>query len=55
MGMELFGIESGIYIGIACVVAYYASGSVGIYRSQIVKGAKYKLYQRFKRKNLEDF
>lgn len=55
MGMELFGIESGIYIGIACVVAYYASGSVGIYSSQIVKGAKYKLYQRFKRKNLEDF
>ena len=55
MGVELFGIESGIYIGIACVVAYYASGSVGIYRSQIVKGAKYKLYQRFKRKNLADF
>jgi H+/Cl- antiporter ClcA len=55
MGMELFGIESGIYIGITCIVAYYASGSVGIYHSQIVKGAKYKLYQRFKRKNLEDF
>jgi H+/Cl- antiporter ClcA len=55
MGMELFGIESGIYIGIACVVAYYASGSVGIYSSQIVKGGKYKLYQSFKRKNLEDF
>jgi H+/Cl- antiporter ClcA len=55
MGMELFGIESGIFIGIACVVAYYSSGSVGIYNSQIVKGAKYKLYQRFKRKNLADF
>ena len=55
MGMELFGIESGLFIGIACVVAYYSSGSVGIYNSQIVKGAKYKLYQRFKRKNLEDF
>jgi H+/Cl- antiporter ClcA len=55
MGMELFGIESGLFIGIACVVAYYSSGSVGIYNAQIVKGAKYKLYQRFKRKNLEDF
>ena len=55
MGMELFGIESGLYIAIACVLAYYASGSVGIYNSQIVKGAKYKLYQRFNRKNLEDF
>lgn len=55
MGMELFGIESGLFIGIVCVVAYYSSGSVGIYNSQIVKGAKYKLYQRFKRKDLEDF
>jgi len=55
MGMELFGIESGLYITIACIVAYYASGSVGIYHSQIVKGAKYKLYQRFKQKDLKDF
>ena len=54
MGMELFGIESGLYITIACIVAYYTSGSVGIYHSQIVKGSKYKLYQRFKRKNLTD-
>lgn len=55
MGMELFGIQGGVFIAIACVVAYYSSGSVGIYNSQIVKGAKYKLYQRFKRKNLVDF
>ncbi len=55
MGIELFGIESGVFIGISCVVAYFASGSVGIYHSQIVKGAKYKLYQRFKSHNLEDF
>ena len=54
MGMELFGIESGLYIGIASLVAYYCSGSIGIYSSQIVKGAKYKFYQRFKRKNLDD-
>jgi H+/Cl- antiporter ClcA len=55
MGIELFGIQSGLFIGIACVVAYYSSGSVGIYHSQIVKGSKYRLYQRFKRQNLEDF
>lgn len=55
MGIELFGIESGVFIGIACVIAYFASGSIGIYHSQIVKGAKYRLYQRFKRKDLEDF
>jgi len=55
MGMELFGIQSGFFIGMACVIAYFASGSIGIYHSQIVKGAKYCLYQRFKRKDLEDF
>jgi H+/Cl- antiporter ClcA len=55
MGMELFGIESGVFIGIACVVAYFSSGSIGIYHSQIVKGAKHHLYQRIKRQNLEDF
>lgn len=53
MGMELFGFESGLFIGIACVVAYFSSGSVGIYHSQIVKGAKHKLYQRIKRQNLD--
>jgi H+/Cl- antiporter ClcA len=55
MGMELFGIESGVFIGIACVIAYFSSGSIGIYHSQIVKGVKYKLFQRFKRKDLGDF
>lgn len=55
MGMELFGIESGIFIGIACFIAYLASGPVGIYHSQIVKGAKYNLYQKFKRGRLDNF
>ena len=47
MGMELFGIQPGIFIAIACSIAYFSSGSVGIYKSQIVKGAKYKLYQKW--------
>lgn len=55
MGMELFGIESGIFIGIACVVAYFSSGSVGIYSSQIHKGPKYYLYQRIKKTKLDFF
>jgi H+/Cl- antiporter ClcA len=53
MGMELFGIESGVFIGIACIIAYFSSGSVGIYNAQIVKGAKYHLYQKVRRKNME--
>jgi len=54
MGMELFGIECGIYIAIACVIAYFFSGHVGIYHSQIVKGPKHTLYQKWRRTNLED-
>ncbi|WP_163399212.1 voltage-gated chloride channel family protein [Flavobacterium fluviatile] len=46
MGMELFGIQPGIFIAIACTIAYFSSGSVGIYKSQIAKGPKYKLYQK---------
>ncbi|MDI6049986.1 voltage-gated chloride channel family protein [Flavobacterium sp. XS2P24] len=53
MGMELFGIESGVFIGIACIIAYFSSGSVGIYNAQIVKGAKYHLYQKVRRKKME--
>lgn len=47
MGIELFGLQPGLFIGIACTVAYFSSGPVGIYKSQIVKGAKYKLYRKF--------
>ncbi|KAF2517624.1 voltage-gated chloride channel family protein [Flavobacterium foetidum] len=46
MGIELFGLAPGLFIAIGCTIAYFSSGSVGIYKSQIVKGAKYKLYQR---------
>ncbi|MGQ7946883.1 voltage-gated chloride channel family protein [Flavobacterium sp. WC2509] len=53
MGMELFGIDCGIYIGIACVFAYFSSGSIGIYHAQIVKGPKYILYQKFRKKRLK--
>jgi hypothetical protein len=38
MGIELFGIESGLFVGLACFIAYLASGPIGIYHSQIVKG-----------------
>jgi H+/Cl- antiporter ClcA len=55
MGIELFGMQSGIYVGITCFIAYMASGSIGIYHSQIVKGAKYHFYQRLKTKNLKNF
>ncbi|MEI6865220.1 voltage-gated chloride channel family protein [Flavicella sp.] len=40
MGIELFGIESGVFIGIACIVAYLFSGHSGIYSSQIIGSTK---------------
>lgn len=48
MGTELFGMESGIYIGIACVISYLFSGHTGIYTSQIVGSPKHLIYGRIK-------
>ena len=53
MGIELFGIEPGIYLGIACVVAYLFSGHTGIYTSQVVGTPKHLLYLRDKGKTLK--
>ncbi|MBN7802293.1 voltage-gated chloride channel family protein [Algoriphagus aestuariicola] len=40
MGMELFGYEAGVFLGIACLVAYFFSGKGSIYASQNLE-AKY--------------
>lgn len=45
MGMELFGIQPGIFIAIACIIAYISSGSVGIYKSQIVPKNKFQFFK----------
>lgn len=55
MGIELFGIESAVFIAIACFIAYLASGSVGIYHSQNPKGVKYLLYEKIKAGRLKYF
>jgi len=40
MGIELFGIESGVFIALACVTAYLFSGHSGVYASQIIGSPK---------------
>jgi H+/Cl- antiporter ClcA len=40
MAMELFGVPTGIYAAIACIVSYLCSGHPGIYRSQRVGSKK---------------
>lgn len=40
MGIELFGVEAGLYLAVACMVAYVFSGHIGIYASQQLGVAK---------------
>jgi H+/Cl- antiporter ClcA len=44
MGMELFGMQAGIYVGLASLAAYFTSGMNGIYNAQLKIGLKYDLY-----------
>jgi H+/Cl- antiporter ClcA len=46
MGLELFGVQAGVYLALACVVAYLFSGHTGIYSSQVVGRAKHPLFGR---------
>lgn len=48
MGIELFGLESAIFIGIACLISYFFSGYTGIYTSQIQSGPKYYIHRKLK-------
>jgi H+/Cl- antiporter ClcA len=41
MGIELFGLESGVFISIACVLSYLFSGHSGIYNAQRIGFSKY--------------
>ncbi len=44
MGMTMFGADSGVYMAIACIVAYLFSGHTGIYGQQKIGEPK---HQRF--------
>ena len=52
MGIELFGAESGVYVGLACVVAYLFSGHSGIYGSQVIGSPKHSSLEHSKGKSL---
>lgn len=54
MGIELFGIESGLFIAIACSTAYLFSGHSGVYSSQIIGSPKHNLFLREKGLSLSD-
>tara|TARA_R110002049_G_scaffold308805_1_gene514139 strand:- start:3081 stop:4385 length:1305 start_codon:yes stop_codon:yes gene_type:complete len=48
MGIELFGIESGVFIALACSTAYLFSGHSGVYSSQIIGSPKHISFIREK-------
>jgi H+/Cl- antiporter ClcA len=54
MGIELFGVESGVFIGVSCVIAYLFSGHSGIYSSQIIGSPKHPHYNYEKSKALNE-
>ncbi|WP_460623727.1 voltage-gated chloride channel family protein [Hymenobacter tenuis] len=54
MGMELFGAQAGVYLGLACVSAYLFSGHAGIYSAQVIGHAKHLRYARERGRTLGD-
>ena len=48
MGVELFGIESGVFIALACTTSYLFSGHSGIYSSQITGSPKHVFFNNEK-------
>ncbi len=54
MAMELFGSECGVYMAIACVVAYLLSGHNSIYGKQVLGQAKHSRFSGDEGKRLHD-
>ncbi|WP_067149750.1 voltage-gated chloride channel family protein [Pseudotamlana agarivorans] len=54
MGIELFGIESGVFIALACSTAYLFSGHSGVYASQIIGSPKNNVFIKEKGLHLSE-
>lgn len=54
MGIELFGIESGVFLALACSSAYLFSGHSGVYSSQIIGSPKNNSFIREKGLHLSE-
>jgi H+/Cl- antiporter ClcA len=48
LGIELFGLSAGLYIGLASVMAYFTSGMTGIYASPMKQTWKHQVYHSLK-------
>ncbi|WP_262915061.1 chloride channel protein [Niabella ginsengisoli] len=54
MGIELFGADCGVYVGLACVVAYLMSGHNSIYQGQIIGEVKNEIMVKDAGKAFQD-
>ncbi|WP_346984829.1 voltage-gated chloride channel family protein [Chryseobacterium sp. POE27] len=54
MGIELFGAECGVYVAVACIVAYLFSGNNSIYTKQKIGEAKNSRFTDLTNKSFED-
>jgi len=54
MAIELFGIECGIFVAIACVVSYLFSGHTSIYNRQMIGEAKHSTFSNNNGKRLNE-
>ncbi|MGV0940977.1 voltage-gated chloride channel family protein [Empedobacter sp. ULE_I140] len=54
MAIELFGADCGVYVAIACVVAYLVSGHNSIYNKQMVGEPKHKRFSNHEGKRLNE-
>lgn len=54
MAIELFGSECGIYVSVACVIAYLLSGHNGIYNRQLIGEPKHHNFYSDEGKRLDE-
>ncbi len=54
MAIELFGSDSGVYVAIACVVAYLLSGHNSIYSKQMIGEPKHRRFTHYEGKRLNE-
>jgi len=54
MAIELFGAECGVYVALACVVAYLFSGKSSIYHAQVIGEPKHTFFKNTKGKKISE-
>lgn len=54
MAIELFGVECGAYVAIACVVSYLLSGHSSIYSRQVIGEVKHQHYTNHEGKRINE-